>query len=143
VVVVELVEIESGLLSSHQVDMEFQSARAHLEWRALGALQESGPRLHAFGVSHGAVVALDDALGGEKFLEHIGNHGDAEVHGKGRGLNDEMGAILIHDESRDSVTFAPGDPPGLAGAISIGFPVGESARQPPPEEIGVQVLLAA
>lgn len=138
-VVIQLIEVEAGLLAFEEVGVEGAALVADDEGLGGFAADDAFDLLHAFGFADGAFVALDDAAWLEDVVEGLDDEVLAEIHGEGEGLDDEEVAVAVDDEAGEAVGFAPDD----AAEIEVdagGFADGDGALDAAGEEVEVEIL---
>ena len=104
---VELVEIESGLLSLQEIEVKGDVVEVHRDLAGVVAVNDGNFGCESFGFSDGGVVSQNDGSG----LEDLDQGGDDEifalVHGEGEGLEDEVLAVAVDDDAGEAVGLAP------------------------------------
>ncbi len=140
-VVVELVEVEAGLLALKQVGVEGAALVAHDERRRRLAVHRPLDLVEAFGLAHAALVALDDAAGGKDLHQGLDDQLLALRHRQGQGLQHQVVAVAVDDDAGQAVGLAPDQAaelridPGLDAAF-------QRALDAADEEVEVEVLAA-
>ena len=141
-VVVELIEVDAGLLSLHQVDLLDEAVDREGDRSIPGAGEESGARLKALGLADGGVVALDHGNLAEDPDEGRDDELAPTVHREGEGLEHKMIAVAVDHDPREPVGLAPDETVNRLGK-GLGFTQDKGAAETAVEKVGIELLLAA
>ena len=105
------------------------------------AADDAFDEFHAFGLTHGAFVALDDAAWLQEVVEGLDDEVFAQIHREGERLEHEEVAVAVDDDAGEAVGLAPDE----AAEVQIdvgGFAHLDGALDAAREEVEIEILAA-
>ena len=140
-IIVDLIQVQAGLLAFPHVDLEGHARALHLERRRLLAEQHVLAHFHALGLAHRSVIARGDGHGVQQLAQSRHDEFLTQRHRQRQGLQHQMVAVPVHDQARQAVGLAPHQP-AQVGVDAQRVAHVQGALDAALEEVGVQMLAA-
>ena len=104
---VELVEVRTGLLSTHQINEHLHAADFHPSGFERLAGDRADFLTQAFEFTRGRVVAENDFAGLQQALQDVDDCGQAPVDTAGQRLNGNQVVVTVDDQTRETIRLRP------------------------------------
>ena len=140
-VIVELVEVETGLLAFDEVRVKGTAAVTHDKRLRRLAADHAFDLIEAFREAHRALVALHDAARLQNLVQRLHDHVLTLRHAERERLQHQKIAVAVHDHAGQTVGLAP-DEAAQAQIDSGGLARLHRALDASREEVLVEVLAA-